>query len=191
MPPPHARKGRHRVPLPAYRAVPLPKSPHPHPFSVSQDPAGEKAEDPRSGTNEVGKEKDRDKPQGRSRRKVHARKEGGPAESRGKGKERRNHERKRRVASSRARDVQGEGGTASTLRAQQPHSHNTAPERGAPEVHTKDGTTHHSTDSTATHPPAHKHRTGTTHNARGHTRAHSTWTADPGSPPRGQAAAGG
>ena len=47
----------------------------------------------------------------------------------------------------------------------------------------KDSTTHHSTWRTATHPRAHKHRTGTTHTAHTHTRAHSRWTAGPAAHP--------
>ena len=35
------------------------------------------------------------------------------------------------------------------------------------------------------------HRTDTTHTTHTHTRAHSTWPASPGSPPRGRAAGGG
>ena len=70
-----------------------------------------------------------------------------------------------------------EGGTAGTWRAQ----HRTeAPERGPPEGQEKSGTAHHDT-----------HRTDTTHTAHTHTRAHSTWPASPGSPPRGRAAGGG
>ena len=67
------------MPWPAYRAVTLLESPHPLPSSISQDPAGEKEEDPTSGTKEVGREKDRDKHQGGGRRKVHAREDGGRA----------------------------------------------------------------------------------------------------------------
>ena len=52
--------------------------------------------------------------------------------------------------------------------------------RGAPEGEEKSGTTHHDT-----------HSTDTTHTAHMHTRAHSTWPASPGSPPRGRAAGGG
>ena len=78
------------------RTEPPPEGPHPHPSPVSQDPTGEKEEDPGTGTKEAGKEKDRDTHQGGGREKVHAREEGGPGESRGKGKERRNHERNRR-----------------------------------------------------------------------------------------------
>ena len=118
---------------------------------------------------------------------MHAREQGGPAESRGKGKERRNNERKRRVARSRARDARGERGTERARRAQK---HNTATESGAPEGQTKDSTMHHSTHRTTTHPPAHKNCTGTKHTAQTHTCAHSTWTADPGSPPR-RAGSGG
>ena len=55
-----------------------------------------------------------------------------------------------------------------------------APERGVPEGEEKSGTAHHDT-----------HRTDTTHTAHTHTRAHSTWSASPGSPPRGRAAGGG
>ena len=85
--------------------------------------------------------------------------------------------KRQRVASSRARGARREGGTAGTRRAQ----HRTeTPERGAPEGQEKSGTAHHDT-----------HRTDTTHTAHTHTRAHSTWTASPGSPPRGRAAGGG
>ena len=81
------------------------------------------------------------------------------------------------VVSSRARDACREGGTAGTQRAQ----HRTeAPERGAPGGQEKSGTTHHDT-----------HRTDTTHTAHTHKRAHRTWSASPGSPPRGRAAGGG
>ena len=78
------------------RTVPPPEDPHPHPPPVSHDPAGEKEEGPGTGTKEADKEEDGDKHQGGRREKVHAREEGGPTESRGKGKERRNHERNRR-----------------------------------------------------------------------------------------------
>ena len=78
------------------RTVPPPEGPHPHPSPVSQDQAGEKEEDPGIETKEAGKEIDRDKHEGGGREKVHAREEGGPTESRGKGKERRNHEKDRR-----------------------------------------------------------------------------------------------
>ena len=59
----------------------------------TQDPTGEKEEGPRTGAKEAGKGKDRDTHQGGDREKVHAREEGEPTEGRGKGKERRSHER--------------------------------------------------------------------------------------------------
>ena len=125
----------------------------------------------------AGKEKDRVTHHGKGREKVHAREEGEPTESRGKGKERRSHGEKEGEASSRARDARREGGTASTRRAQH---RNEAPERGAPEGQAKGNTTHRGA-----------HSTGTTHTAHTHTRAHSTWPAGPGGPPRGQAAGKG
>ena len=69
---------------------------------------------------------------------MHAREEGGPTESRVKGKERRNNKGKRRVASSRARDARGGRGPAGTRRAQ--HDNKTH-ERGAPEGQTKGSST--------------------------------------------------
>ena len=45
---------------------------------------------------------------------MHTREEGGPTESRGKGKERRNKEGRKRVASRRAREARGEGGRATS-----------------------------------------------------------------------------
>ena len=79
-----------------YCTVPPPEGRRPHPCPVSQDPAGEKEEDPGTGTKEAGKEKDRDHHQGGGREKVRAKQEDGRTESREKGKERRNHEGDRR-----------------------------------------------------------------------------------------------
>ena len=59
----------------------------------TQDPTGEKEEGLRTGAKEAGKRKDRDTHQGGGRENVHAREEGGPTEGRGKGEDRRSHER--------------------------------------------------------------------------------------------------
>ena len=123
----------------------------------------------------AGEEKDRDTDQGGGREKVHAREKG---EQR-KGKRATKPRRKQGVASSRASTRAGKGARQAHGTRRAPHR-TKAPERGVPEGQEKSGTTHHDT-----------RRTDTTHNALTHTRAHSTWPASPGSPPRGRAAGGG
>ena len=99
--------------------------------------------------------------------------------SRGKGNERRSHERNKGWPAAEQGTRAGKGARQADGTSQAPHR-TEAPEREAPEGQEKSGTTHHD-----------KHRTDTTHTAHTHTRAHSTWPASPGSPPRGRAAGGG
>ena len=140
---------------------------------------------------------------------MHAREEGGPRKSRGKGKEHRNNEGRRRVASSQARDARGAGGAATshgkhnTTKKRKRGGHQgdrrreAAPRTSAP----RHSPRHHAPTSTQT---PHRHHTHHTHprpaarpedrrriHPRPHHHAHSTWTADSDSPPRERPAGGG
>ena len=91
---------------------PPPQWPTPPPFFCLTGPRKREGGGPRV---RGSRQRKRPRPtQGRRQGQMHAREEGGPMESGGKGKERRNREGRRRVASCRARNARGEGGTATS-----------------------------------------------------------------------------